>query len=155
MLATQGIDHLTSKETVKDSVTGWVAQHIARYVESNGEDGHIWRGVPSLLLTTRGRKSGELRRQALIYGRDGDRYLVVASIGGAPKHPAWYVNLVANPEVEVQVGAEIFRAIARTAPPDEKSRLWETMTGIFPNYIAYQAKTTRQIPVVILERQPD
>ena len=142
---------MPTEEEVYDSPTGWVAQHIKEYVETDGEQGHNWQGVSTLLLTTRGRKSGKLRRSALIYGRDGENYVIVASIGGAPKNPSWYLNLTANPEVEVQVGAEKFTARARTATPTEKPRLWEMMAEIFPQYTAYQAKTERQIPVVILE----
>jgi deazaflavin-dependent oxidoreductase (nitroreductase family) len=144
---------MSPPEEVKDSPTGWVASHIRRYVDSDGDNGHEWRpGVYTLLLTTRGRRSGKLRRTALIYGRDGDRYLVVASVGGAAKHPAWYLNLVEHPEVEVQVGAERFAARARTATAEEKPRLWSLMAGIWPSYDGYQKKTRRDIPVVILER---
>jgi deazaflavin-dependent oxidoreductase (nitroreductase family) len=141
-------------EDVVDNPTGWVADHIRRYVETDGRSGHRWRGVQTLLLTTRGHKSGKLRRTALIYGQDGDRYLVVASNGGARAHPAWYLNLIADPEVRVQVGADKFTARARTATPDEKPRLWQLMTSIWPHYDGYQAKTTREIPVVILDRVP-
>jgi deazaflavin-dependent oxidoreductase (nitroreductase family) len=141
-----------ASEEVVDSPRGWVADHIRRYVESDGERGHEWRGVPTLLLTTRGRKSGKLRRTALIYGQDGDRYLVVGSEGGAPKHPNWYHNLVDHPDVRVQVGAETFDARARTATAEEKPELWRKMASIWPDYDKYQAKTDRQIPVVILER---
>ena len=135
-----------------DSPRGWVARHISQYVETNGRKGHRWQGVPTLLLTTRGRKTGKLRRTALIYGIDGDRYVVVASTGGADKNPAWYLNLVDNPEVELQVGAATFRARARTADRDEKPPLWELMASIWPDYDKYQAKTEREIPVVILEQ---
>jgi len=127
--------------------------HVRRYRETGGEEGHIWRGVPTLLLTTTGRRSGESRTTPLIYGRDGDRYVVVASKGGAPRHPAWYLNLSAQPEVELQVKDEVFPARARTAEADERERLWELMTGIWPAYDDYQSKTERQIPVVILEPQ--
>jgi len=140
------------EEEVFDSPSGWVAGHIREYVETGGEKGHEWRGVHTLLLTTRGRRSGKLRRTALIYGRDGDRYLVVASKGGAKKHPAWYLNLTENPDVEVQVGADTFSAKARPATAEEKPRLWGIMTSIWPDYDSYQRKTTRDIPVVILER---
>jgi deazaflavin-dependent oxidoreductase (nitroreductase family) len=141
-------------EEVLDSPEGWVARHIHRYVDSDGAKGHEWRpGVFTLLLTTRGRRTGKLRRTALIYGRDGDRYLVVASVGGSARHPAWYLNLLEHPEVQVQVGAERFPARARTAGPEEKPRLWALMTGIWPAYVGYQNKTRRDIPVVILERQ--
>jgi deazaflavin-dependent oxidoreductase (nitroreductase family) len=142
---------MTSNEKVYDSPTGFVKDHIRKYVESDGKKGYLWRGVTTLLLTTRGRKSGKLRRTALIFGRDGKNYLVVASKGGAPNHPLWYLNLVANPEVEIQVGAEKFTAHARTAAQEEKPRLWKIMAGIFPNYDEYQAKAGREIPVVILE----
>lgn len=139
------------QEEVYDSPTGWVRDHIRRYVETDGRNGHEWRkGVPTLLLTTRGRKSGQWRRTALIYGRDGDRYVIVASRGGHANHPAWYLNLVVNPEVEVQVFGEKFTAHAETASPEEKARLWPLMASIWPDYNAYQARTTRDIPVVIL-----
>jgi deazaflavin-dependent oxidoreductase (nitroreductase family) len=142
-----------SDEEVHDSPSGWVAAHVHRYLESGGEEGHEWRpGVFTLLLTTRGRRSGLLRRTALIYGRDGDRYLVVASQGGAPHHPSWYLNLAADPEVDVQVGAERFPARARAATPEERPRVWELMASIWPDYDAYQRRTDREIPVVILER---
>jgi deazaflavin-dependent oxidoreductase (nitroreductase family) len=141
-----------SQEQVFDSPRGWVAQHIRRYVETDGRRGHRWSGVNTLLLTTRGRKSGKLRRTPLIYGRDGERFLVVASQGGARKHPSWYLNLVENPDVLVQVGAEKFAARARPATGEEKPRLWRAMTSIWPEYDRYQARTTRDIPLVILER---
>jgi deazaflavin-dependent oxidoreductase (nitroreductase family) len=144
---------MTPQEKVTDSPTGWVAKHIHRYVETDGREGHEWRGVPTLLLTTRGRKSGKLRRTALIYGKDGEeRYLLVASKGGAPEHPSWYLNLTEHPEVEVQVGADKFAARARTADAQEKPRLWQVMVSIWPYYDGYQKKTGRDIPVVIVER---
>ncbi|SCL28814.1 deazaflavin-dependent oxidoreductase, nitroreductase family [Micromonospora nigra] len=144
---------MTAGEQVLDSPEGWVADHIQRYVATDGADGHEWRpGVFTLLLTTRGRRSGTLRRTALIYGRDGDSYLIVASQGGDPKHPAWYLNLLAEPEVLVQVGAERFTARARTATAAEKPRMWTTMVSIWPPYDDYQAKTDRDIPVVVLDR---
>jgi deazaflavin-dependent oxidoreductase (nitroreductase family) len=144
---------MSPEEPVTDSPTGWVGRHIRRYVDSDGANGHEWRpGVFTLLLTTRGRRSGRLRRTALIYGRDGDRFVVVGSVGGSARHPAWYLNLTDHPEVEVQVGPERFRATARTATPEEKPRLWELMTSIWPAYEEYQRKTDRDIPVVILER---
>ena len=131
---------------------GWQQAHAQRYIETGGEDGHSWEGVSTLLLTTTGRRSGQSRTTPLIYGRDGDRYLVVASRGGAPKHPDWYENLVAQPEVHVQVMADHFRARARTASAAEKPALWRTMTAIWPAYAEYQARTAREIPVVVIER---
>ena len=139
-------------EEVHDSPTGWVAKHIHDYVETDGRNGQEWRGVQTLLLTTRGRKSGSLRRTALIYGTDGDHYVIVASNGGAEHHPLWYLNLVANPNVEMQVGADKFSAVAHTASAEEKARLWPMMVSIFPQYESYQTKTPREIPFVVLVR---
>ncbi|MBG0833175.1 nitroreductase family deazaflavin-dependent oxidoreductase [Planomonospora sp. ID67723] len=137
---------------ILDNPTDWVARHIRSYVESDGAKGHLYQGIPTLLLTTRGRRSGKLRRTALIYGRDGDRYLVVASNGGSENHPAWYLNLADDPHVGVQVGAERFAALARTATPEEKAGLWPVMVEVFPTYDRYRAKASRDIPVVVLER---
>lgn len=146
------MEELGTLEEVFDSPRGWVSRHIRRYVETDGRKGHRWSGVNTLLLTTRGRKSGKLRRTALIYGRDGDRYLVVASNGGAKKHPSWYLNLAENSEVEVQVGADKFTARAHTATAKEKPRLWRLMISIWPEYEGYQARSKRVIPIVVLER---
>jgi deazaflavin-dependent oxidoreductase (nitroreductase family) len=142
---------MTPEEQIFDSPKGWVQSHIREYVESAGKKGHRWRGLPTLLLTTRGRKSGLLRRTALIYGRDGNNYLLVPSNGGAPTHPLWYLNLVETPEVELQVGADTFAAQARTATTEERSQLWPVMANIFPQYDKYQAKAKRDIPLVIVE----
>ena len=143
---------MTEQPDLHDSPVGWVAEHTRKYVETNGEEGHLWRGVPTLLLTTTGRRSGQLHRTALIYGKDGDRYLIVASKGGAEKNPLWYLNLVAHPEVQLQVGAEHITARARPATTEEKPRLWKLMTAIWPDYDNYQTKTKREIPVVVLDR---
>jgi deazaflavin-dependent oxidoreductase (nitroreductase family) len=127
------------------------AEHIRRYQETGGEVGYLWNGVPTLLLTTTGRKSGQARTSALIYGREGGDYLIIASVGGAPKHPQWFLNLAAHPEAQVQVRAEHVPVVARTAAsPDERERLWQIMAGIWPNYHVYQARTEREIPVVVL-----
>jgi deazaflavin-dependent oxidoreductase (nitroreductase family) len=126
--------------------------HVNRYIDTDGAEGHEWEGTHTLILTTRGRRTGEARRNALIYGRRGDDYLVVGSKGGAPKPPAWYVNLQADPEVEVQVLGDRFRARARTATPEERAALWPTMTREWPAYDEYQKRTSREIPIVILER---
>jgi deazaflavin-dependent oxidoreductase (nitroreductase family) len=140
----------------------WIRDHIRRYLESDGADGHLWdsseRGgpgpVPTLLLTTTGRKSGTPQLLPLIYGKTPTGYAVVASKGGAPEHPAWYRNLVAQPEVDVQVGADKFAARARTASGAERAALWKQMAALFPPYDAYQRRTEREIPVVVLERVP-
>ena len=128
-------------------------EHVKVYRDTDGEQGYLWNGAEILLLTTTGRKSGELRTSALIFGRDGDDLLLVASQGGAPTHPNWYHNLTANPDVEVQVKDDVFRATARTASDDEKARLWSIMTDVWPNYDAYQERTDRSIPVVVLTPQ--
>ena len=124
--------------------------HIRAYRESGGQVGYLWNGVPSLLLTTSGRKTQQRRTSALIFGRDGDDYLVVASTGGAPRHPSWYLNLVANPEAEIQVMAEVITVTARTASDEEKPRLWKIMTDSWPNYDVYQTRTERVIPLMVL-----
>ena len=125
--------------------------HIRAYQETGGEVGYLWNGAPTLLLYSTGRKTGQPRTHALIFARDGDDYLIVASMGGAPRHPQWYLNLVASPEAEIQVRARRIPVTARTAgSPDERSRLWKIAAGIWPNYDAYQARTNREIPVVVL-----
>ena len=130
-------------------------EHVDRYVETDGEVGHEWRGATVLILTTTGRRSGQQRHSPLIYQPDGDRFVVVASNGGDPKPPDWFLNLEAEPAVEVQVKADRFAARARTATPDEKPRLWQLMTQIWPAYDSYQQRTEREIPVVVLERATD
>jgi deazaflavin-dependent oxidoreductase (nitroreductase family) len=129
-------------------------EHVQRYIETNGEVGYDWRnGTKILILFTKGRKSGEERANALIMEPDGDDYLIVASKGGAPAPPAWFLNLEAHPEaVEVQVKGDRFKVNARIATPEEKPRMWKKMTEAWPDYDAYQEKTDREIPVVVLER---
>jgi proline iminopeptidase len=127
--------------------------HVAKYRETGGEVGHIWKeGAPVLLLTTEGRKTGRPGTAPLIYARDGDDYVIVASKGGAPDHPGWYRNLVKSPDVEVQVMDEVFEARARTAGGAERERLWKVVNEVWPHYEEYQHKTDRTIPVVVLER---
>ena len=125
-------------------------EHIRRYRETDGEVGYLWNGATALLLTTTGRKTGQPRTQPLIFASDGDDYLVVASMGGAPKHPSWYLNLVDHPDAEVQVKGDIIPVRAHTATNDEKPRLWKIVTEQWPNYDVYQTRTDRQIPVVVL-----
>jgi proline iminopeptidase len=128
-------------------------EHVRRYRETGGAVGHIWRnGTTILLLSTTGRKTGEKRTAPLIYVQDGDRYVVIASKGGAPEHPGWYENLEKTPEVELQVKDEVFRARARTVTGDERARLWRKMNEVWPPYDDYAKKTDREIPVVVLER---
>lgn len=128
-------------------------EHVRRYRETGGEVGQIWReGSTVLLLTTIGRRSGEPRTTPLIYAQDGDRYVIVASKGGAPEHPGWYRNLKKAPNVELQVGDEVFPARARTASGEERERLWRKANEVWPHYDEYARKTDREIPVVVLER---
>jgi proline iminopeptidase len=138
----------------------WMVEHANRYLASDGVEGHMHKRnlpglgeitVPALLLTTTGRKSGEKFIFPLYYGTDGDRYFVVASKGGAPEHPGWYRNLLANPDVEVQVGTKKLKARARTATGDERARLWKKALEYWPPYADYQLKTEREIPVVVLD----
>ena len=142
-----GLDPLTPI----DNATQWVARQISAYVASDGERGSTLRGAPLLLLTTRGRKSGRWRRTVLIFGQADGNYLVVASMGGSPRHPSWNLNLTAHPEVYVQVYDRKFKARARTASAEEKPDLWRRMVEIWPDYANYQVKTEREIPVVVLE----
>jgi deazaflavin-dependent oxidoreductase (nitroreductase family) len=127
-------------------------EHVDRYEATDGQEGHDWQGTQTLILTTKGKQSGEPRKAPLVYGEKDGKYLVVASKGGAPEPPAWYVNLKADPEVTVQVWGERFKARARDATPEEKPELWKIMTGHWPAYDQYQTKTDREIPVVVLER---
>jgi deazaflavin-dependent oxidoreductase (nitroreductase family) len=128
-------------------------EHVRRYRETGGQVGHDWEGTQTLILTTTGRKSGEQRDNALIYGRSGDAYLIVASKGGSDQPPAWYLNLQAHPEdVEIQVWDERFRVSARDADDQEKPAMWAEMVSHWPQYEEYQTKTERPIPVVVLER---
>lgn len=149
-----------SEVKIPTNLPKWIGDHLRRYLESDGADGHMWDSapvggpgpIPTLLLTTTGRRSGQPMIMPLIYGKIDSGYVVVASKGGAPQHPGWYLNLVAHPEVEVQVMAERFHAKARTATGEEREALWKKMAVIYPPYNAYQAKTDREIPVVVLER---
>ncbi|MEV6970734.1 nitroreductase family deazaflavin-dependent oxidoreductase [Hamadaea sp. NPDC051192] len=140
------------EEEIVDSPVGWVAKHIDSYVNSDGGKGHEYYGANALLLTTRGRKSGKLRRTALYYGARGDDVVLVASNGGSVGHPLWYRNLAADPNVTVQIKDDVYAAVARTAEGAERAELWELMTGVFPTYAQYQAKVDREIPVVVLTR---
>ncbi len=139
----------------------WMLDHVARYQASGGTDGHIYTikregvpelAVPSLLLTTTGRKSGEKFLFPLFYGETGNSYFVIASKGGAPEHPGWYRNILANNAVEVQVGTKKMHAKARTASGAERAQLWEAAVKIWPLFADYQVKAQgREIPVVVLD----
>ena len=125
--------------------------HVALYRASGGRlGGHFRKTAPVLLLTTTGRKSGKQRTTPLLYVAEAGQYVVVASVGGAPRHPAWYLNLQGNPAATVQIGSRRIAVTARTASPEERARLWARATQMYPGYDDYQAKTSREIPVVIL-----
>jgi deazaflavin-dependent oxidoreductase (nitroreductase family) len=141
-----------------ERIPGWQQRHVELYLKSNGHEGHVvdfgLPGVPeinTLLLQTTGRKSKDSKIAPLIYGRDGDRFVVVASKGGAPNHPAWFLNLRDQPEVRFQVADEKYRGVARITSGAERERLFRMMAKIYPPYDDYQAKTAREIPVVTLE----
>jgi len=136
----------------------WIAEHIELY-RTDPEKAHMWDSsalggpgvLPTLLLTTKGRKSGEPRALPLIYGTDGETHIVIASKGGMPSHPSWYLNLQENPECEIMVGAKKLTVRARDAEGDERARIWSMMADVYPPYLDYQKATDRTIPVVILE----
>lgn len=146
--------------TVPTHLPKWIQDHARRYIESGGTEGHmmdlsavgVTGEVPTLLLLTKGRKSGKYFTAPLVYGEVDGNCVIVASLGGAPKHPNWYPNLVADPTVLVQVGTDKFQAKARVTEGAEREKLWKHMASVFPTYDEYQAKTEREIPVVVLER---
>jgi deazaflavin-dependent oxidoreductase (nitroreductase family) len=129
-----------------------VALNTGLYRLSGGRVMGKMGAAPILLLTTTGRTSGRPRTVPLLYLKDDAGFVIVASFAGAPKHPAWYLNLEANPKVELQVGRERFAATARRASAEEKSRLWPSLVAIYPAYADYQKRTAREIPVVIVNR---
>ena len=127
------------------------AEHVRVYRETNGEQGYIWNGSPILLLTTTGRRSGEARTIPIIFTPYKNAWVIMASKGGSPTHPKWYLNILDDPNVEVQVKADRYRAVARTAESPERDAIWAEALKNWPNYETYQARTERQIPVVVLE----
>jgi deazaflavin-dependent oxidoreductase (nitroreductase family) len=154
------VEDIMAESSGSRELADWIKDHLSRYIATNGEDGYLWDAslgggkgmVPTLLLTTVGRKSGRDLTLPLIFGQSGSDYVVVASKGGAPAHPAWYLNLEAKPEVQVQVKADKFTAHAQTASGAERAALWTKMVAIYGPYADYQKKTDRQIPVVVLKR---
>lgn len=150
-----------SEFTVPEHLPDWISSHVRTYLASGGTEGHLWDStpvggpglLPCLLLLTKGRKSGKKITVPLIYGETGDgRYVIIASRGGTPTHPDWYLNLTADPQVKIQVGTERMNAVASTCTDEaEREALWKKMAVIYPPYDAYQSMTERRIPVVILE----
>ncbi|NUK02716.1 nitroreductase family deazaflavin-dependent oxidoreductase [Streptomyces lunaelactis] len=129
----------------------WVRDQVALFEGSGGTKGTTMRGMPVIILTTRGAKSGKIRKAALMRVEHGGTYAVVASLGGAPKHPVWYHNVVADPRVELQDGPVRQDMTARQVTGEEKAQWWERAVAAYPDYAAYQEKTDRQIPVFVLE----
>ena len=129
----------------------WVSAEVEQYEATGGKEGGTLEGVPCVILTTKGRKTGKLRKTPLMRIEHEGVYAVVASLGGAPQHPVWYLNLLANPDVSLQDGDKVFDFHARTATPEEKRHWWPRLTAVWPPYSEYQSKTERDIPVVLLE----
>jgi deazaflavin-dependent oxidoreductase (nitroreductase family) len=127
-------------------------EHVRVYQETNGEQGYLWNGAPILLLTTKGRLSGEPRTIAIIFSRWGDSYVIMGSKGGSPTHPKWYLNILEDPQVKVQVKGDVFDAKARTAQSPEREKIWAEALKTWPRYEEYQSRTERQIPVVVIDR---
>lgn len=149
-----------TEQRISPNLPAWIKDHLRRYLATDGADGYLWDAalgggegmVATLLLTTTGRKSGQPLTLPLIFGETGSgSYMVVASKGGAPAHPAWYLNLLDDPRVHVQVKDRKFEARARTAGSEERAALWQKMAAIYPPYDKYQASTDREIPVVVLD----
>ena len=128
-------------------------EHVRQYEATGGKVGHDWNGTSCLILRVKGRKTGKLRKYPLIYGMDGNDWVLVASKGGAPENPGWYDNLVANPDCEIQVWDEVIPVVASTGSAEDKKRVWPAMTAQWPDYDKYQTKTPREIPVVLLRRR--
>jgi len=148
---------MTGTETEKEPLD-WIAAHVRLYRE-DPDKGHLWDSttaggpgvLPTLLLSTTGRRSGKTRLSPLIYGKADKSFVIIASKGGDPRHPAWYLNLQQNPECEIQVAHDHFRVRARTAQGGERETLWRQLAVIYPPYNDYQAATSRKIPVVVLD----
>lgn len=141
--------------TYEPSPHAHVANQVREYERSGGREGNTLRGVPVVILWTRGRLSGAIRKTPLMRVRDGDRYAVIASQGGAPNDPVWYRNLVDEPRVSLQDGPEVRDYVARTASPEERAQWWTKATEVWPDYDEYQRRTEREIPVVVLEPATD
>jgi deazaflavin-dependent oxidoreductase (nitroreductase family) len=136
---------------------GWVRDQVELYERTGGREGNTLRdtGMPVIILTTRGNKTGKIRKSPLMRVEHDGEYALVASVGGAPKHPVWYFNLKANPDdVTMQDGPEPFAVDVRELQGDEKARWWERAVAAFPPYADYQARTQRQIPVFVARRRP-
>ena len=145
--------------SVPTHLPDWIADHVRLYLDSGGTDGHMWDSsvvggpgvLPCLLILTKGRKTGTATTLPLIYGETDGGYVIVASRGGSREHPGWYLNLMANPEITIQVGTARSQVKARDTTGAERDALWNQMAELYPPYIEYQSNTKRQIPVLVLE----
>lgn len=144
---------LTDPSAIDASFRARSAEHIARYIATDGAEGYDdnRHRAPTLLLTTTGRRTGTAHTAPLYFAEHDGAYVIIASKGGDSRHPAWYLNLVANPAVEIRIRDRVFAATARTADPDEKAQLWPLLAGSMPFYDEYQQRAQRDIPLVILE----
>ncbi len=146
-----------SKTNTPSALPQWISDHIQLYLE-DPEKAHFWDSkvaggagpLPTLLLITKGRKTGDVRMLPLIYKKIGDNFVIIASKGGHPSHPSWYLNLLAEPHCEIRVGSEIYHAKAHTVEGERRKKLWQELTEVYPPYNDYQAATERRIPVVEL-----
>lgn len=150
------------KDIEKGIIPGWVTDHLRVYRESGGKEGHLYDAsgidprlkiVPALLITTKGRRTGQPRTMPVFYGTYNGDYIIIASKGGAQTHAKWYLNLLDDPIAQIQVGPEHFTVKARIAEGEERAKIWKHMLTVYPPYDDYQAKTARKIPVVVLEKQ--
>lgn len=147
-----------SDPIIAASQTGWIAQHREKYLK-DGAAGHLWDStfaggpglLPTLLLTTEGAKSGQESVMPLLYGKVAGGYAIIASKGGDPKHPGWYHNLKKQADCTVQVATDVFKARSRVASGPERKAIWDQMAAMYPPFTDYQAKTNREIPVIVLE----
>lgn len=146
-------ENTPARSTIGTDISLIGEEHVRQYRETDGETGYLWNGATALLLTTKGRKSGEDRTIAIIFKQVDDRYAIIASKGGSPTHPAWYLNILDNPNVTLQIKGEAFAGIARTAEGGEREELWAESLRQWPNYEVYQSRTDRKIPVVVVERK--
>ena len=149
-----------SEFTVPEHLPDFIKNHVRQYLESGGKEGHQWDSsavggpglLPCLLIAAKGRKTGKFTTLPLLYGETDGGYIVIASRGGSPQHPGWYLNLKAHPEINAQVGTERVRVRAEEVEGDERDRLWRQMVELYPPYEDYQKKTKRTIPVMVLKR---
>ena len=149
-----------SEFSVPEHLPDWISNHVRQYLDSGGKQGHEWDSsalggpgvLPCLLICTKGRKTGRATTLPLIYGKTDSGYVIVASRGGSPEHPGWYLNLLANPEIMIQVGEDRIAVKARDTSDEERETLWKQMVELYPPYVDYQNSTERLIPVLVLER---